>query len=259
MDQLMRRKAPLRGAFLLFGLLTLQACADGSTTDTIVVEHVIDGDTVVIEGGGKLRLLGINAPEKEFDQRPAQPYALEALLLLRQLTEGKTVRLVKGQVDKDKYGRLLGYLELLDGTDVQRALLEKGYSFAVAFPPDIDRLDRYQLAEAKARQQKLGVWRSKTWRPQNVDKDIDLSGGFGLFQGRIKSVKKSRKNVLFTMASGLTLTVRHQAWKAFWNTAPETLQGKRVIARGWVSEGGKSFKDQYFLRIRHPFMMQIDS
>lgn len=253
------RKAPLFGAFLLCGLLALQAWAEVPATDRVVVAHVVDGDTVVLKDGGKVRLLGVNAPEKEFEQRPAQPYALEALLLLRELTEGKLVKLVRGEVEKDRYGRVLGYLELMDGTDVQAKLLQQGYGFAVAFPPDIDRLEQYQHAESIARQQQLGVWSSDAWKPREVDRNIDLEGGFALFRGHINAVTTSKKNLLFSMASGLTLSVRHQAWERFWNIKPASLQGKVVVARGWVSAGSKKYKGQYFLRIRHPFMMQVES
>ena len=224
----------------------------------IYVEQVLDGDTVVIRGGDRVRLLGVNAPEMEKESVHAQAYALEATLLVKQLVENNTARLIPGEVKKDKYGRRLGYLETVEGIDVQQTLIERGYGFAVAFPPDIKRLARYQQAEDLARRSAIGVWRSGDWQPQNTDQQAKLNTGFGLFKGHIEEVRMSKKNVLLKVGKTLQLSVRHGAWKEFWDIDPESLLGREVLARGWVSRGKGGFKGQYYLRIRHPFMMQVN-
>ncbi len=246
-------KAPFYGAFLLSVVLsTVSGCA-AEEPRKVEIKHVVDGDTVVLKDGEIIRLLGINTPEKERENQPAQPYALEALLTMRELVEGKPARLVIGQQQSDSYGRTLGYLELPDKTDLQKILIDRGYAFVVAFPPDIDRLEIYLKAEAVARNNQLGIWRDQYYRPLELDRETDIKPGFGLFRGTVSSVKKSQKNLLVKLSDDLTVTIRRLQWKEFWRDNPDSLEQKLVEARGWVSVGEKT----NFLRVRHPAMLRV--
>src|SRR4030042_2567140 len=81
-----------------------------STNEGILVTRVIDGDTIEIEGGQKVRYIGIDTPEK-VDPRPSvQCYGKEAAAKNKELVEGKRVRLEKDVSETDKYGRLLRYV-----------------------------------------------------------------------------------------------------------------------------------------------------
>ena len=215
--------------------------------------HVIDGDTVVLATNEKVRLLGINAPEKKYKNRSAQPYALEALLAMRELVEGKEVNLVEGRQQSDTYGRTLGYLELLNGDDAQEILLARGYAFAVAFPPDIDRLEHYLEAESKARRNKLGIWQNHYYDPVDTDRRTWINPGFGLFKGTIHRIGESGKNLLIELGKTMMVTIRLQDWNSFWHGDPARLEGKVIATRGWVNRG----KGKNFLRVRHPSMMQV--
>lgn len=255
------KKAPHRGAFfvvrtiLVFicAALSLTACAADS--EKVFVKTVIDGDTVRLENGETIRLLGINAPEKDFKDRPAQPLSLEATLLLKELVEGRTVHLTKGREDKDQYHRTLGYLSLIDGTDVQRALIDRGYAFVVAFPPNIDRLDEYISAEKSAKKKKKGVWALTEYQPTDVSKHSKLQGGFGLVTGKVTKVRSSKKNVRLHLGSRMVVGIRHAAWERFWNQDANSLRGKSIVARGWIQASNK--KNPAYLRVRHPAMMEI--
>ncbi|MGI9316372.1 MAG: thermonuclease family protein [bacterium] len=250
-------KAPLVGAFLFAVVLNSFPSVFADDARTVEVKFVIDGDTVVLENGEKVRLIGINAPEKEFDQRPAQPYALEALLALREMVQGRSARLISGRQQKDTYGRTLGYLESTDGVDLQQGLVSKGYAFVVAFPPDIDRLQRYLGAEATARAEQLGIWKDDTNPVADLDRNITLEDGFGLYRGNVLSIGRSRKNVRLEFSSGLIATIRHTDWKEYWSVAPESYQGETVELRGWLRKASDKNKGRYYLRVRHPAMMQL--
>lgn len=216
----------------------------------------MDGDTVILENGEKVRLLGINAPEKEFEQRPAQPYSLEALLALREMVEDTTVRMVAGKQHTDSYGRTLGYLESNNGIDVQHALVLKGYAFVVAFPPDIDRVERYLAAERIARGEKRGIWNDDVFEVIELDRNVGIESGFGLFVGKVLSVNRSRKNVRLEFGNGLITTIRHDDWNQFWQDDPESLLDRRVELRGWVRKARDKSSAHYYLRVRHPSMIQ---
>jgi len=140
--------------FLLF--LSLPGCAAPSptTTDTVRVIEVIDGDTITIAGGDRVRYIGIDTPEIH---PQVEAFGLEAWQANRELVEGKTIRLERDISETDKYGHLLRYI-WVDGTMVNAELVRRGLAEAKAYPPDT----RYQIyleqVEAEARQAGRGMW-----------------------------------------------------------------------------------------------------
>ena len=82
------------------------------------VSWVTDGDSIVLENGQRVRYLGINAPEIAHDQRPGEPFGEEALHYNIYLVKHKQVRIETDIEPYDRYGRLLGYVFLKDGTFV---------------------------------------------------------------------------------------------------------------------------------------------
>lgn len=115
------------------------------------VARVIDGDTLVLENGERVRLLGIDTPERgEF-------LYLEAKELLSNLTAGRTVFLQTGREDRDKYGRQLRWI-ISDGGLANLDLVESGLARTFM----LEENDRYYQelteAEAAAREMGLGIW-----------------------------------------------------------------------------------------------------
>jgi len=254
-------KAPLYGAFFVARAFVICLClsvglsACASEPEKVTVVKVIDGDTVRLQGGEIVRLLGINTPEKDDKDRPAEPLSLEASLLLTELVEDRTVLLTRGREPKDKYGRTLGYLDLTDGTDVQKNLISRGYAFAIAFPPDIDRIDSYLAAEKQARSERKGIWNIPRYFPAKPEDHKNLKNGFGLISGTVEKVRFSKKNVRLFFGNNLVIGIRHTAWGEFWGGDANKLVGKTVVARGWIQKAKK--KKPAYLRVRHPAMMEI--
>jgi len=116
------------------------------------VTQVIDGDTIVIEGGYHVRYIGVDAPEKD------ESYYLEAKQANEELVEGKRVRLEKDISNKDKYGRLLRYV-YADGTFVNAEMVRQGYACAKAYLPDVKYQVYLEAMEKEARQERRGSWR----------------------------------------------------------------------------------------------------
>lgn len=106
--------------FIFFVLLLMSGCIFSDYPSEVFVERVIDGDTFIGDGY-KIRLLGIDAPEK------AQPCYEEAKNFLKKLIENKTVKLEYDKIKKDRYGRLLAYVWIND-TFVNREMLIKGFA-----------------------------------------------------------------------------------------------------------------------------------
>jgi micrococcal nuclease len=122
------------------------------------VKRIVDGDTIELTDGRKLRYIGMDTPETHHPTKGVQCFGQEAAELNRQLVEGKTVQLEKDVSETDRYGRLLRYV-WLDGKLVNTQLVADGYAFARSYPPDIARQQELRQAEKDARQNSLGLWK----------------------------------------------------------------------------------------------------
>ncbi|GAG64351.1 unnamed protein product, partial [marine sediment metagenome] len=130
------------------------------------VVRVIDGDTIEIEGGEKVRYLGIDTPETKHPQKPVQYYGKEASNKNKELVGGKKIRLESDAQDKDKYGRLLRYVFLEDGTFVNLELVKRGYAKAYTMPPNVKYKDEFIKAQRIARKNNLGLWAKEEKQPE---------------------------------------------------------------------------------------------
>jgi endonuclease YncB( thermonuclease family) len=126
------------------------------------VNEVTDGDTikVVIDGRiEKVRLLGIDTPETKDPRKPVQCFGMEASKYAASLMLNKYVRLEvdKTQGNKDRYNRLLRYVYLENGTEVNEKLVEQGYALAYLRYP-VAKTERYKKLQSSAESNNLGLW-----------------------------------------------------------------------------------------------------
>ena len=122
---------------------------------TATVSRVIDGDTIELANGDRVRLLGIDAPEK------GSYYYEEVRDRLRQLIGGKTVELERDKSDKDQFGRLLRYV-FVGGEFVNLKLVEEGCAYAYVVAPDEKYKAELVKAEQRARRQGLLIWETSS-------------------------------------------------------------------------------------------------
>ena len=126
----------------------------------VTVERVVDGDTIQIETGEKVRYIGVNTPEAVDPRRRVQCFGKEASEFNRNLVAGRRVRLVKDVSERDKYGRLLRYVYLEDGTFVNLKIVQTGFAYAATFPPDVKYSQMFVEAARKAREEGRGLWQA---------------------------------------------------------------------------------------------------
>ena len=126
----------------------------------IKVARVIDGDTIELINGDRLRYIGIDTPEEVDPRKPVQCFAKEAANENKALVENKSIIFYKDISERDKYGRWLGFVYLNDGTFVNRKLIQEGLAFAYPYKPDTSHADEFQKVEAQARQAQLGLWKA---------------------------------------------------------------------------------------------------
>jgi len=147
----MRNSLRLLAIIILFlGLIV--GCS--SPPATAMVIQVIDGDTIIIDGGYRVRYIGIDTPEIYPE---TEAFGIEAWQANCELVEGKEVRLEKDVSETDKYGRLLRYV-YVDDVLVNAELVKQGLAWAKAYPPDTRYQDYLEEMEAEARSAGRGMW-----------------------------------------------------------------------------------------------------
>ncbi|HEY4695533.1 MAG TPA: thermonuclease family protein [Candidatus Hydromicrobium sp.] len=117
----------------------------------ILVKEVVDGDTIILLDGSRVRLIGINTPEYGMYFFEEAREVLEAIVL------GREVVLEKDISDTDKYGRLLRYVYTGD-LFVNLEMVKKGFANAYTYPPDVKYTEKFLEAERYARENNLGLW-----------------------------------------------------------------------------------------------------
>jgi micrococcal nuclease len=127
------------------------------------VTRVVDGDTIVVDLGGrseKVRLLGIDTPETKSPTKPVQCFGKEASAHLSELlAPGSAVRLERDATERDIYGRLLAYVyRLSDGLFVNLDLAEGGYADILPIAPNLAHADELRAAVDAAHRQDTGLW-----------------------------------------------------------------------------------------------------
>jgi len=155
----------------------LEAGADpdpgrGYRYEDILVKRVVDGDTVVLENGQRLRLIGIDTPEihesdklyrdsrrSGEDVKKIKQMGEQSFAFTRRLLEGKRVRLEFDVEKYDKYNRLLAYVFLKDGTFANAEIVKQGYASLLTYPPNVKYAEEFLVLYRQAREEKRGLWK----------------------------------------------------------------------------------------------------
>ena len=152
-------------AALLACALSILACdsgeqgessdADACGPSSGVVAKVIDGDTIELESGERVRYLMIDTPENTSEQ---ECYGPEATSANKMFVEGQTVSLSYDAECTDKYDRLLAYVSIGDQV-INEIMVERGYACVLHIPPNgEDTIDRYNELEYAAQMLDKGLW-----------------------------------------------------------------------------------------------------
>ena len=135
---------------------------DSGTFEDVLVVRVIDGDTVELENGDRVRYLGIDTPETVHPDKPVECYGPEATERNKELVEGKTVSLLQDGPDRDGYDRLLRYV-FVDGTFVNGDLVWGGYAYARPYGDSPSLYQTLVQLERSAREGRRGGWGKCSW------------------------------------------------------------------------------------------------
>jgi micrococcal nuclease len=138
------------------------AGAPGSFAPNATLVKVVDGDTIDVTIDGtkeRVRLIGIDTPETKKPNTPVQCFGPEASAFTTSLLpKGTPLHLERDVEARDKYGRLLAYAYLADGTFVNFEIIRRGYAHVLTIPPNVAHADEFVGAARAAHAADAGLW-----------------------------------------------------------------------------------------------------
>lgn len=139
--------------------------------ESVFVSRVVDGDTLKLSDGRRVRLIGVDTPELHYsekllrdarrtnrDIKTIQAMGKRAVQFTKQLCENKRIRLEFDVTKVDKYKRMLAYAYLDDGTFVNAEILKEGYAQVMTIPPNVKYADYFLKMQRQARDARRGLW-----------------------------------------------------------------------------------------------------
>ncbi|WP_422134908.1 thermonuclease family protein [Endozoicomonas sp. ALD040] len=228
---------------LISPAFAIETCTQSGPSETVKWDYIVDGDSLWLKDGRKIRFPSINTPEIAYEKKPSEPFGDEASLALKKLLSG-TQKIRIQVVGKDHYGRVLAHPFLMDGRSIESLLIEKGLGYQL-FSEELDTYRQcLKRQEAEARKEKAGVW-SKN--PVLDIKDNGLKPGFRVLRGKVVEVASSKKSdfLWVEMDGPVVIRVPKFSVDAGWLKG---LAGQRIEFRGWLvdreekNKGGRRYK-----------------
>jgi len=242
------------------------ACEDLRMADGGVVVQVTDGDTVVLDSGVVVRMIGTQAPKLPLGREgfPTWPLAPEAKTALEALALNKPVRLGYGGEEVDRYDRALAHVFVAgEGGEVwaQLAMVEQGLARVYSFPDNRKCLDQLLVAEGRARAAKLGIWGDPYYSVRAADRPgeiLDRAGHYELVEGRVLLADQASGRVYLNFGrfwkEDFTAVIEAPALRIFTAAGidPLALEGALVRVRGWVDD-----RDGPRIEVTHPEQIEV--
>lgn len=252
--------------FLLVGLiLGLPALASGpdilADGGQAKVSTVVDGDTVVLDDGREVRMVGIQAPKLPLGRPnfPTWPLGPEAKVALERMVLGRSVNVHLAPMPEDRHGRVLAHLTRTDDSLwLQGELLKQGLARVYTFPDNRVLAKELLGFERRARRDAIGMWALSHYdlrTVKNVNRDI---GSFQIVEGLVWDTAKVKKNIYLNFGadwrSDFTIQVRVRDEPLFQAAGIDlmALKGKRVRVRGWVKA-----KNGPLIELDHPERLEL--
>lgn len=245
---------------------TALACVDLRMAPGGIVVEVTDGDTVVLDSGLVVRMIGTQAPKLPLGREGFEtwPLAPEAKAALEAIALNKPVELGYGGEEVDRYDRALAHV-FVQGTDgpvwAQQAMVAQGLARVYSFPDNRKCLDLLFAAEGRARVAGLGIWRDPYYSIRAADAPGDLlarAGHYELVEGRVLLADQSGGRVYLNFGrfwkEDFTAVIEAQALRLFAADGidPLGLEGALVRIRGWVDD-----RDGPRIEVTHPEQVEV--
>jgi endonuclease YncB( thermonuclease family) len=227
------------------------------------VEWVSDGDTVKLDDGRFVRILGINAPEMPREDRAGHPLAEESrAFLVKALGPQPRVWLENDENAEDHYRRRLAHAFDAAGRNLSAALLEEGLAAALIMPPNERHAECYRAAQMRARSAEKGIWAEPYYQPITSRALGYGLTGFRRVEGRIVRLSRTR-NSLWIELEGDRISLRIASTELpLFEEAMGKLSGDRWLGRTLIAQGylttqkDGAYRGRYRMRIYHPAALE---
>ncbi|WP_417316831.1 thermonuclease family protein [Emcibacter sp.] len=248
--------------FLLLLILPVFAEAEALSRPEgpFLVTEVVDGDTLRLEDGRQVRLVGLQAPKLPLGREgfTEWPFAKEAKEALEELTLNKQVTLRYGGLQTDRYGRALAHLFLPDGTWIQGEMLKAGMARVYSFRDNRTQVRDMQAIEQEARRKRRGMWGLSYYAIKHHLEAGRFTDSFQIVEGVIKETASVRGRIFINFGedwkTDFTLVIEGRARRLF-QTADiklADLPGKKIHVRGWLK-----YYNGPMIQVTHPEQIQI--
>ena len=215
------------------------------------VVRVIDGDSLVLDTGQSVRLVGIEAPSGPYRDRQSQPFHEKSKRLLEDMVLGREVQLHYGGLTRDRYDRALAHAQTIDALGpaywLNAEMVRRGGARVRVYPDTAVANEPLLEFEREARRQDAGLWQSPDYRiPQARDVPAGFTG-FHLIRAHVSDMQGSdgfgAVCDLRLGEAGLVLQIQRAA-----AALCQEAQGRTVLARGYVRDGR--------MEITHPLNLE---
>jgi len=206
------------------------------------VVEIVDGDTVLLEDGREVRLVGIQAPKLPLGRKnfATWPLADESKSALLTLTLYKFVTLSYGGRRVDRYDRQLAHLHDEAKTWIQGEILRRGLARVYSFSDNRAVVAEMLAVEREARAARRGIWRHPFYRIRQAESVHREIGSFQLVEGTIRDVAERRKYTYLNFGENwrtdFTVAIRARARRRFElsGMSLSALKGRKIRVRGWI-------------------------
>jgi len=244
-----KKLAVLTSAFLLSAVGLGMSVDDLTAGEIGQLRSVLDGDTLYLNNGLKVRLSAIQAPKLPLGRKgfEAWPLGEESKAALIDLTDGQTLQLYYGGEQRDRYDRALAQTYTLKadgGRDVwlQEEMVRRGMARVYTWPDTFQDSEKLYAAEMLARDAKRGIWGHDYYRirvpePNALAQDVD---SYQIVQGVITSAADVRGQIYLNFGADyktdFTIAIAKRDRKRFKAAGidPLSLEGATVRVRGWI-------------------------
>jgi micrococcal nuclease len=211
------------------------------------IKTVYDGDTVVLEDGRKIRLLGINTPEVRHRDKQADAGGDEAKQWLITRLKNTKVRVQTDAELTDKYKRTLGHLFTENEQHINLELVKAGLAEVSIYPPNLLFTAELLAAQQQAEHAKVGIWQRPEFAVLPVSSLTDEGHtGWTRLVGKVTHVRDTRKSIYLTFSDKFEARIERK-WLTLFPDVNNYL-GKNLEVRGWLNRNRGAFS----MLIRHP-------
>lgn len=202
------------------------------------IVKVIDGDTVILSNGDKVRLLGINAPEVGYNGSVSDEGGVKAKTFLKNLILNKRVQIERDVELEDRYGRRLAHLFLENGLHINLEILRQGYATVAIHPPNLKYVDNFIRAQSVAEERGLGIWSLDAYEVRNVALiKARQSGQWGRVSGKVGGLTRLKKGAKLWLDDDFYVWISRKNFPYFQSI--ENYRGRDIEVRGWPKKRGR--------------------